>query len=215
MKLKPILFSRDNLNISQLNQLYDFYVNLWQATWKELNVNSLSMHDDFCRFENKLGLYIENQPVAFHGYGGFDLNLKAHQNHTYFKKLQAPVAQDLLNKKLFKIATTEYMCVDPLYRKISNHYLGEILGGFSAQLFRHIPCDAMITVARNDRSINKMCKMYGAYPLYENLSLNNVSVDIMVFEPKNIKDNPNPELQGIISELITQVLKPTGLKIAA
>ncbi|MCB0347244.1 MAG: hypothetical protein KDD37_00325 [Bdellovibrionales bacterium] len=186
-------------------------MNVWQSTWDELNVNGVGIHDDFHRFKTKLAFMLDGKPVAFHGYSEFNLKLLSDRNHTYFKKLQAPVVDKLLEKGLYKIATTEYMCVHKDFRKISNHYLGEILGGFSAQYFRNTDYDAMMTVARNDRSVNKMCKMYGAYPVYEKLPLNNVDVDIMVFEPKNIKDNLNPEIQSFINNLFNTLNPQIGV----
>lgn len=205
MKLKPVLITDTNDNVKHANEMYNFYVEMWQDTWKELGVQGLSLHDDFCRFKQKLAIYTGDTPIAFHGYGKFNLNLLSERNHTYFSKLPQPVVEELLRRDITTFYTMEYMCVHKDFRKVANQYLGDVLGGFSVQYLSYLQSDATVTVTRNDRSVNKMCKMYGAYPIFENVPLNNVEVDIMVFEPSQVKDNPNPEVQNMIHELLQQV----------
>jgi hypothetical protein len=205
MNIVPIIFSDNDWSRSEFNNLYRFYEETWAETWKELKVEKAQTRDDFLRFKTKLGLFLNGKPIAFHGYGEFDLSDNFSLNNPYFNKINVDIVGKLLKKGITKIATLEYMTVHPEYRKFSGLHLGEILGGFSTQLFRNSSYSAVLTISRNDRGINNMCKMYGAYPLYENIPMHNVTVDVMVFETPNIKNNPKSEIQKIINYLLEKV----------
>lgn len=205
MEIKSFLFTKENYSQTHMNLLYNFYKETWESTFKELGSAKGSLAEDFCRFDIKVGFFKDLMPLAFHGYQYFDLNLFSDREHPYFKQISVPLVNQLLAKGVSKIATLEYMCVKPKYRRESNNGLGELLGGFSTQYFKDSSVDGVITITRNNRGVNRMCKMYGAEALYEDLKLHNVHVDVMLFKPESIQENPRREVQSEIELLLGQV----------
>lgn len=202
MEIKPIIFTKSSSSLSDLNTLFNFYKDIWVSTFSDLKSSKNSIVEDFHRFDVKLGLFSENRPIAFHGYQFFDLRLNSDAEHPYFSQVDVPLVERLLSRGIKKISTLEYMCVCPEFRKTGNRRIGEILGGYSTQYFIDKDVDGVVTITRNNRGVNAMCKMYGAEPLYENLKLHNVEVDVMLFEPRSVQENPDPNVQATISQLL-------------
>lgn len=205
MNIKPVVFTDGLKNYSQFNELYKFYVEIWQNTWRELGVTSAGFRDDFYRFHTKVGLFIDNIPVAFHGYSLFDLNKESDREHSFFTKLGVPVTDQLLERGIRKVSTLEYLAVHPDYRRYSGFPLSEILIGFSAQYFKGSDRDAIVAVTRNNRKVNETAEKYGSYSIYKDLNLYNVDVDFIVFEVPKIRNNPNKDIQNIIDNLYQEL----------
>ncbi|MCB9072905.1 MAG: hypothetical protein H6623_04720 [Bdellovibrionaceae bacterium] len=202
MTIKSKLFTKGDYTHNDLNILYDFYKKIWSGTFEELNSTKNSIVEDFHRFDVKVGFFDDNFPVAFHGYQFFDLDLISDREHAYFSQVNVPLVKALMDQGIKKISTLEYMCICPDYRKNGNKRIGEILGGFSTQYFIDKKLDGVITITRNDRGVNRMCRMYGGEIIYEALKLHNVEVDIALFRPGFIKPNPDPDVQNTILTLL-------------
>jgi hypothetical protein len=205
MEIKAKLFTDGSEDINSYNNLFDLYDRLWKEAWTELGVSGQSMYDDLYRFDYKIGFFLKEVPIAFHAYQLFDLKRKADQHHTYFKRLPATIVEKLGEHSIRKVATMEYMAVDPDFRKTAGSNVAEILVGFSTQFFAGMDVDGIITVTRNERRVHELCHKYGSTPLLSNFPFYNVATDIMLFSPHNYTLNPNPETQEKIDKLLADV----------
>lgn len=187
-------------DVEEYQSVYDFFVKSWVSTFEELNCEEVKFKKEFDRFSTIVAVFNDDKPVAFHAYSEFDLNLSSHREHSYFSQVEFPMAEALIQKGFFKVVTMEYMFVDPKFRKTAGFYLGEVLGGVSTQYLKDCNLDAVVTISRNDRGVNKMCEMYGGFPLVTELTMHKVRVDVMCFEPKSICSHPNPLIRKWIEQ---------------
>lgn len=208
MHLKPYLFTRQSKSITHINLLYDFYKRSWVDAFKELDVDSKKITNDFFRFDIKLGFFNDLEPVAFHAYQFFNLELKSDREHPYFNQFNFSLADELLKRGYKKIATLEYMVVSEKYRRMNGNDLGVVLSGFSTQFLSRQKVDVSLTIARNNRSVNKMCELFGGQLLFKELPLNNTVVDVFVFEPHEVKRHPDPQIQDQVDNLAQLAEKP-------
>lgn len=205
MTLKPYLFTKQSNSVAQLNLLYIFYKKVWTAAFAELNMGHSKIANDYFRFDLKLGVFHGFEPVAFHAYQFFNLNYISDREHSYFNQFEFPLADELFKRDIKKIATMEYLGVDENYRKINGNNLGPIVTFFATQYLIQQDIDAIVTITRNNRSVNKLCVSMGGEALFTDLPLNNTTVDIFVFRPGQVLLHTDPAIQSQVDDFLNQV----------
>lgn len=202
MTLKPQLFYKHSQAYTHQNILFNFYKKVWNQAYEELNIKSSKLADDFYRFDCKLGIFRDLEPIAFHGYQHFNLDLQAHREHQYFTQFGFSLADVLLERGLKKFITMEYLGVCEEFRRINGNHMTSVVGSFSTQFLKNQDCDALLGVSRNNRSVNKLCRLFGGEALFTGIPLNNTSVDVFIFEPKNIQRHPDAEIQDQVDHFL-------------
>lgn len=215
MDIRAKFFTQDSEPSKEQDDLFDFFALYWNETWKELKVEAPHFEDDFYRLHSQVGFFHDSKPIAFHGYGYFDLRKKSHREHSYFKKVGVPFAEELVRRNRTKLISLEYMMVHPEYRKFSNTHMAEILMGFSTQYFVGSDFHGYIGPCRNNRKINDLGKQVGGIPLFENILLHQVEVDIYLVPLEQVQLHPNPNVQSKIDDLLLQTQTQSTWRMAA
>ncbi|WP_374033971.1 hypothetical protein ACES2I_15340 [Bdellovibrio bacteriovorus] len=172
-----------------LNEVYG----LWEDTFgRVLNRAGVELdHDDFFRCHAAGVLLYKNEIVGFNLFTTFDLNLRAHQNHNYFKELDPQFVKSV-TKMGNKIMTMEYFTLAPLWRKQSQEIpWGEILTGLGLFYMDESPADFVVGTPRVDLKVDTMCKRLGA-TIQGHVEKMNYKCAIAVFEKKDERSFENP-----------------------
>lgn len=172
-----------------LNEVYG----LWEDTFGHV-LNSAGVeldHDDFFRCHTAGVLLYKNEVVGFNLFTTFDLGLRAHRNHNYFKDLDPQFVKSV-TKQGSKIMTMEYFTLAPLWRKQSQEIpWGEILTGLGLHYMDQSPAEIVVGTPRVDLKVDVMCERLGA-TIQGHIEKMNYKCAIAVFEKKMERCFDNP-----------------------
>lgn len=194
-------------HIDSFNGLTAFWRKSWEAVWEELRVQKNMGGDELLRHRFIAGVFHEGEAVCFQAYSTHNMHLTETGNHPYFLALPPAAITALRHKGYHRIATMEYLIAarDSELKQVFGAPLGTLMIGLACRLLTEsLPIDAIVTVTRNNRSVNKTCSQFGAYSLLADLPLNNVEVDFMTFEPAKICSHPDPKITQAIDHLWKQ-----------
>ena len=172
-----------------LNEVFE----LWEETFgRVLNSAGVELdYNDFFRCHTAGVLLYKNEVVGFNLFTTFDLNLRAHRHHNYFKELDPQFVKSV-TKQGSKIMTMEYFTLSPLWRKQSQEIpWGEILTGLGLYYMDHSPADIVVGTPRVDLKVDSMCERLGA-TIQGHIEKMNYKCAIAVFEKKDHRHFTNP-----------------------
>jgi hypothetical protein len=189
----PRAYLDDSL-IELHNKMYAFWHQQWLATFKQLEGTSELNADDFLRQNEKMFLVFQNRIVSFLAFGFFDLRLKSHREHSYFKAYPPKILDQLIGMGLPKVMTMGQFCVSPEWRKSRSgaQFLCHVQAYMAFRRFRHSDADTLITYTRNDRKVNDLAYMYGSKCLLPKWHEHNVEVDIVYTLKEDLKEHDDP-----------------------
>ena len=216
-KLDARLFHEDTPWSEAYEILYQFHHAMWSRTWQELGISAKGASDDFRRMKSHVGFFLEGRAIAYAGYDLFDISRRSDEHHSYFKRFPEEIIPALHERGLKRLATMEYFTVDPEFRRLQGHAVGDILGAFSTQYLKSWPIDGLIALARKDRGIDKMCLSFGAAPLIDELVSYGVPTSIMVFERNQIRESDKLHVRSTVRAMLANLNKsvPAAMKKAA
>jgi len=191
-------------HIETFNRLSEFWRTSWENVWTELNMNKVMAGDELLRHRLMAGLFLDDEPICFQAYSFYNLHIAEVQRHTYFKSLPQLCLALLRQKGHRRIATMEYLVAarDPKIKQSISSPLGTVMIGLACKLLMHnLPVEAIVTITRNNRSVNRTCSEFGAVPLFARLPMNNVEVDFMEFEASKLSEHPDQSVAGAVQDL--------------
>lgn len=196
-----------NASESEKKLLDDVY-SLWEETFGHV-LNSAGVeldHNDFFRCHAAGVLMFKNEIVGFNLFTTFDLELKAHRNHNYFRELDPHFVKSV-TKHGSKIMTMEYFTLSPLWRKQSQEIpWGEILTGLGLYYMDHSPADIVVGTPRVDLKVDAMCERLGA-TIQGHVEKMNYKCAVAVFEKKVERYFENPLTHHWVKKLWGKYLR--------
>lgn len=191
----------DDLKALQ-NRVYDFWHSIWLNTFDELNGEKQLYSDDFHRQDEITFLTFRGEVISYFGFSFFDLALRSHTGHSYFKNYPDDVLAKLNAMNLTRVMTMGYFAVAPEWRKSSRGTLiAEAQLAMGYKRFLESNSNALIAYARNNRKVNELCYMYGSRCIKADQLVHHVSVDFLYTLKNEVRSNPDPFIQKTVDDL--------------
>lgn len=184
------------------DDLYDFWHQQWLATFGELEDRRRLYSDDFLRQSESTFLTYQDKIVSYFSFSFFNLNLKSHRGHSYFKPYPPNAIDKLRQLGLSNVMTMGYLTVAPEWRKtVRGVLVAEILVGMAYKRFLQSNASTLIAYTRNDRKANELAYLYGSKCLFKDWKAHNVIVDVVYTLRNETNENPEPFLRAAIQDL--------------
>jgi|GEM_PF-4753258 len=183
-------------------RVYDFWHRIWLKTFDELNGEKQLYSDDFHRQDEITFLTYRGEVISYFSFSFFDLSLRSHAEHSYFKNYPADVLAKLNDMGLTRVMTMGWFAVSPEWRKSSRGKLiaeAQLAMGYKRYL--ESDCDALIAFARNNRKVNELCYMYGSRCIKADQIVHHVSVDFLYTLKNEVRSNPDPSIASVVDHL--------------
>lgn len=164
-----------------LNNTYKFWVESWEKTFKQLDVEKSGNSDDFLNKE--IGcLYHGTKPIGLLMYHFLDLEMPCFLRSSYFNNYP----DSLLNSISRYPGTTmviTYMTLDKAWRRrVTTYPISELLISFSVLRLIESPAQRLIGYFRNNRGTQNIFYRHGGVPLKKNARAYNVDIDFAMIQ---------------------------------
>jgi hypothetical protein len=190
----------------RLNALIKFWRTSWERVFRDLGVHREIVADEIFRQEYVTGLFFEEEPICFHSYSCFNLDIHGAFDQVYFRNYPKDGLEALRNQGYRRVATMEYL-VSSRARARLLASLGVpapvIVGELGCWLlFDSLPIERIVTVARRIPGVRSGCESIGGVVLAENLMMNNAMVDLVMFpRQRSAPIHSDPMTMSILKSL--------------
>ena len=177
---------------------YQLWKDSWQKTYSDLKTSSKLKADDFTRQDIISILYDGDEAVSLMLHTRYNLELEAVRDHSYLSSYPAEVVSRLRAEGHSSLLSFEYLTLSPKWRKtVVGAPVAKIISGLSVKIVEALGVSA-IAVTRVDRGVNQIFGDFGARLLVSNLTMHNVSVDLMKLDYRDIRPGPEPEVNQLV-----------------
>lgn len=198
--------------LNHFNDLYAYWKSSWTETFRSLNSESVPQTEDFLRQNIVSGLFCGGRPIGFQTNTFFNLSFGAHCDHPYMRRYPAETVTGLRSARVRRVMSIEYLYIEPEFRRSRvSASLSAVLLALALKCFQVSSCDAVVSIPRNDRGINRIFYALGAVPLRKDMELHNVKVDLILFTKKTPIFYSALEDRDLMQHFWTNRVDPCGM----
>ena len=187
---------------------FNYIYKTWYASFTEVveSAGGKLDPDDFFRCDHVGVITFQDKIVSLSTLTLFDIELQSSKDHHYFKALNESTCQALVQKRIKRLLSIEYLNVLPEFRRHQVQSQGtipwvEVMMGLNSKIMDQSDADIIIGTPRIDLKVDVLCRNVGAEILQDPITKMNYPCAVMII-PKNPERHfPNPVTEQYVTGL--------------
>jgi hypothetical protein len=179
MSLKLFIIStspKSSLEKKIFNEAYSLYKEVWTPIFQKKFSS-----DSFTRFKCLAVIYDDLTPVAVCAYGEFQLTLKSHRDHSYFKDFPESFFDIANEENIDRFTTFEALAVKDSHRGEKNGIkVSNLISQICFLVAECLSPDILISPVVRTNKANEIGKQLGTKVLIEDIQYKGLNCDLMV-----------------------------------
>jgi hypothetical protein len=183
------------------DESFRFWRDFWTGVLRANETPDKLDEGEFRRIDRIAVLLHGERPIGLIGHTFFDLKYLSEREHSYFKhRYNEAFMRELEKRGATRIMTEEYLAVAPDWRKSRlDVSLASVLIGLGLKLAQAEQVQAVVTVPREDISMDKRTMEQGAVRVQSGLDIYNTPCSLVAFFPETICPAPDEKVNELIA----------------
>lgn len=187
---------------------YNYVYQTWKASFTEVveTAGGKLDPDDLFRCDHISVITQQNKIVSLSTLTMFDIELQSSRDHHYFKALNDSTCQALIQKRIKRLLSIEYLNVLPEFRRHQTSSQAvipwvEVMMGLNSKIMDQSNADIIIGTPRVDVKVDVLCANVGAEVLQDPIMKMNYPCAVMIIPKSSDRHFPNPVTEQYVTGL--------------